>query len=346
MATLLVEGTGAAQLVRRTFAPTGRQSPDDPSEGRLADVPEGRLALWRLSPGPGEQVVVRYRCDHSIELHCHGGLAAAGAIVGALKEQGCRAVSWQQWIDYHHNDPIAAAAAAALTEARTQRTSAVLLDQYNGALRRAIDEIEALLSNGEHRPATTLIDALLDRAKLGQHLTQPWRVVLAGPPNAGKSSLVNALLGYQRAIVHHVPGTTRDVVTTIAAMDGWPVELSDTAGLRDTGRTTESAGVELARRKLAHADLVLLVFDASRPWTAADDTLVGSTPRGLVVNNKIDLPPAPGPRPAGLDTSVVTGAGIEALVGAIVAGLVPSPPAAGAAVPFTREQIDLIKGLR
>ena len=267
-------------------------------------------------------------------------------IVAALKEQGCRVVSWRQWIDRHHLDPIAAAAAAALTEARTQRTSAVLLDQYNGALRRAIEEIETLLGKGEHRAATTLIDTLLDRAKLGRHLTRPWRVVLAGPPNAGKSSLINALLGYQRVIVHRTPGTTRDVVTTITAMDGWPVELSDTAGLRDTGRAAESAGVELAQRKLAHADLVLLVFDASRPWTAADDTLVGSTPRGLVVNNKIDLPPAPGPRPSGLGTSVVSGAGIEALVEAIVGGLVPSPPPPGAAVPFTREQIDLIKGLR
>lgn len=338
MATLLVEGTGTAQLVQRTFVPTGRRSP--------ANLPEGRLALWRFSPAAGEQVVVRYRCDRSIELHCHGGLAAAAMIVAALKEQGCRTVSWRQWIDCHHLDPIAAAAAAALTEARTQRTSAVLLDQYNGALRRAIDEIRTLLNKGEHRTATTLIDTLLDRAKLGQHLTQAWRVVLAGPPNAGKSSLINALLGYQRVIVHHASGTTRDVVATIAAMDGWPVELSDTAGLRDTGRAAESAGVELAQRKLASADLALLVFDASRPWTTTNDTLVGSTPRSLVVNSKIDLPPAPGPRPSWLGTSAVTGAGIEALIGAIVGRLVPLPPAAGAAVPFTRGQIDLINGLR
>ena len=96
----------------------------------------------------------------------------------------------------------------------------------------------------------------------------------------------------------------------------------------------------LARQKLADADLVVLVFDLSRPWTAAEAALVESRPQAVVVHNKHDLPEAPGPlRPAGLRTSALCGEGIDALVQAIGAGLVPEPPPAGAAVPFTAGQI-------
>ena len=100
-------------------------------------------------------------------------------------------------------------------------------------------------------------------APLGRRLTAPWRVVVAGPPNVGKSSLVNALAGYQRSIVAPTPGTTRDVVTTRLAIDGWPVELADTAGVREATDALETQGVRLAREATAAADLCLWVLDAS-----------------------------------------------------------------------------------
>jgi tRNA modification GTPase len=112
-------------------------------------------------------------------------------------------------------------------------------------LRGAFDLIDAAIAQGDRAAASDQIDRLLDRADVGQHLLRPWRVALAGRPNAGKSTLINALVGYTRAIVHHLPGTTRDVVTADAAFDGWPVELSDMAGLRSGGGTTETEGVRL-----------------------------------------------------------------------------------------------------
>ncbi len=119
--------------------------------------------------------------------------------------------------------------------------------------------------------------------------------MVAGRPNVGKSRLLNALAGYERAIVDPTPGTTRDVVTVRTALDGWPVELADTAGLRDSDDAIESAGIALARARQADADLTLLVLDRSEPLTETDLALradvqekggliiaeQGRSPRGL-----------------------------------------------------------------
>ena len=194
---------------------------------------------------------------------------------------------------------------AALAQARTERTAAILLDQYHGALRRALDAIDAhcrmAFTVQDGRSETTScenVETLLARVPLGLHLTQPWRVVLAGRPNVGKSSLMNALAGFQRRSYITSPGTTRDVVTVTTAIDGWPVELCDTAGLHAAGSAVEQAGVARAREALAAADLVLLVFDRSRPWCEADQELLdavgtaGAARRSSVLHNKSDLPPA------------------------------------------------------
>src|SRR5206468_2220750 len=109
-----------------------------------------------------------------------------------------------------------------------------------------------------------------------------------GAPNVGKSSLVNALAGYQRSIVAPTPGTTRDVVATTLAIDGWPVELSDTAGLHGEGEQLERAGMARARAAAAAADLCVWVLDGS----AAPVWLGPEITAPLTVINKIDLPPA------------------------------------------------------
>jgi tRNA modification GTPase len=333
-------------LVARYFVARSRRP--------LADFPPGRLVVGQFGPGsaaggtpvPPEEVVLNRHSDSAIELHCHGGLAAVARIEEMLVSGGCRRVSWQEWTANQEADPFAAAARLALAEARTTRSAAILLDQYRGALRGAMEQIEASLQAGANQAARQQIEALLAHAATGSHLTRPWRVVLAGRPNVGKSSLINAIAGYQRAIVHSTPGTTRDVVSLETAIDGWPVEISDTAGLREPGEEIERAGLDLARQKILAADLVVLVFDNSLPWSEQDQALVESYPTALRVYNKSDLPRAPscGWQPPGLELSAMYSAGIDALCHEIAGRLVPHPPPPGAAVPFEPEQIEQIHG--
>ena len=350
IATLLVEGPGAWAVVASRFRPSGGRPCTSLSPRQIAfghfDLSSGNPAQPAVEATslPGEEVVVRCRSDDSVELHCHGGTAAVAAIGQVLAEQGCRDVCWQEWIANQRSDPIAAAARLALAQVRTERTALILLDQYHGALRTAVAAVRQSLAGGDLPGAREQLAALLGRADLGLHLTDPWRVVLAGWPNVGKSSLINALLGYQRAIVHPTPGTTRDVVAASTALEGWPVEFRDTAGLRTGGHPVEQAGVARARDELRSGDLVLLIFDATEPWSTAAEALCRSRPDGLVVHNKCDLPAASGPeRAAGHWTSALTGEGIERLVRALVARLAPRPPLPGDPVPFTAEQLDHLR---
>jgi tRNA modification GTPase len=195
--------------------------------------------------------------------------------------------------------------------------------------------------------AAARIAELLQRSRIGLHLTQPWRVVLAGRPNVGKSSLLNAILGYARAIVFDEPGTTRDVLSAETAIDGWPVELSDTAGLRVTRDEIEQEGVLRARRTAESADLLVLVFDASQPWSSSDAQLVTEFPQALVVHNKCDLPVVDEQqRHTGLRVSALTGTNVSVLIEEIGRRLVPVIPPAGAGVPFTQRQVDEIAAMQ
>ena len=159
----------------------------------------------------------------------------------------------------------------------------------------------------------------------------------------GKSTLVNAILGYPRAIVHHAPGTTRDVLTADTAIDGWPVELADTAGLWRGEHPIDRAAVERAEVQAGEADLVVLVFDLSQPWSEPDRELLDRWPSALVVHNKRDLAGKAIGRPEGLVTSALTGQGVEALLVAIAERLLPRPLPPGAAVPFASEQIEALR---
>jgi tRNA modification GTPase len=172
------------------------------------------------------------------------------------------------------------------------------------------------------------------------HLTIPWRVVIAGRPNAGKSSLLNALLGFQRSIISPQPGTTRDVVTAVTAFDGWPVELRDTAGLRESRDAIEAAGVASARREIEEADLLLLVIPANESTTEHFDFDLPR--RMLIVRSKADLVEAASVQPDEVAVSVITGVGLDMLVMQIMGLLMPLHPSAGAAVPITWSQVAVL----
>jgi tRNA modification GTPase len=278
-----------------------------------------------------------------VEIHCHGGHVAVRAIVASLVELGAQEQDWKDWAAANAPDAIVAEALVALSQARTLRTASILLDQYSGALTREVAGLRQALRSGTAAESGSRLHTLLRRADAGLHLVQPWRIVLAGPPNVGKSSLINALVGYERAIVFDQPGTTRDVVTAQTALDGWPVELSDTAGLRASSDPLEAAGVALAERQLAAADAIVLVFDSSQAWTASEAELRQKWPDAIVVHSKCDLPCAGGKRPQGISTSALTGQGIDTLVTHLAGKLVPHPPAAGDAVPFTSRQVDVLR---
>jgi tRNA modification GTPase len=353
IATVGIRGPAARELVSRCFRPASGRPLTEFGPGRIVF---GTFHGCGSVPGaadeanePAEELVVGVLAANDVEVHCHGGIAAVAAICQALAAAGGQQIDASGWARESEPDPIAAAAALQLAEARTARTAQILLDQYRGALRSAIEQARRLLQEGHTAEATSLLQSLIDRSDVGLHLTSPWRVVLVGRPNVGKSSLINRLVGYERAIVYDQPGTTRDVLSAATALAGWPIVLSDTAGLRVASDDLEAAGIERARAQLAAADLVLFVGDAAAPWTAADDEVwsaacsAGSTRPPLVIHNKSDLRPPPDDgRPTGLAVSAASGAGIDELIAAIVERLVPEPPPPGAAVPFNAQQLQVI----
>ena len=157
-------------------------------------------------------------------------------------------------------------------------------------------------------------------------------MAIVGRPNAGKSSLMNALAGFQRSIVNATPGTTRDAVTLDVAFDGWPVRLVDTAGLRESTDELESAGIERARDVIAAADLVVQVFDAT-------DGAAEPMSQAIMVANKIDLTTDTNWPQEIVPVSALTGAGVENLAKHIVAALIPELPPKGLAIPTCQDHI-------
>lgn len=335
IATILVAGPAAGAAIDRHFYPLGKRLA---SASGVGDILVGH---WRDSAADaGEELVVSRTAAERIEVHCHGGVAASRRILSHLIAAGCREIAWADYARQSESSPLAAAARIALAEAHTSRTAGYLLDQYNGALETELTAIAELLETEQVSDAKLRLQSLLASANFGLHLTRPWNVVIAGRPNVGKSSLINALVGYERAIVFDQPGTTRDAVTAAAAFDGWPVELADTAGLRDSDDAIEREGVARARKLQSAADLILLAFDQSAAWTTDDQALVDAYPHAIIVHNKADLPAAgDGVRPAGLEVSAQRGDGIERLTAMIGHALVPTPPLPGTPLLIVKEQV-------
>jgi tRNA modification GTPase len=268
-----------------------------------------------------------------VEIHSHGGYEVVRYLQEHFESVGIARVSWQDMTRRIETDPWRAAALIELAHAPTVRTASILLDQVNGAFTQALASIRSTIDKRDYQQAQQQLIDLAERASLGRHLTKPWRVVLAGAPNVGKSSLANRLAGYIRSVVAPTPGTTRDVVTTQLALDGWPVEIADTAGIREDGETLEGQGVELARSTVSQADLGLWLLDASMEPVWPD---FESSKLHLVIN-KMDLANAWDLSQAGTAgrVSAETGEGVADLGSQIAHWLVPEPPPLGDAVPFT-----------
>jgi tRNA modification GTPase len=331
LATLSLHGPSAWEAVRSLFRTRqGSQLPANPEEGRFW--------LGRLGADVADDVVVAVKKAEPIpwlEVHAHGGREVVRFLMELFTSRGLRECTWQEFVRRTEGNELCAAAAVALAEARTTRTAAILLDQYQGAFAQAVAAIRAALDRGEDGKASTQLADLANRASLGRHLTTPWHVVVAGAPNVGKSSLVNALAGYPRSVTSATPGTTRDVVTIGIAVDGWPIELADTAGQRMADSELEEEGIRRARETIAEADLCLWLLDGSAEPVWPEEK---AGPVRMIIN-KTDLPAAWDWSRAidALHVSARTGKGLDGLCAALSRWLVPNPPPPGAAVPFTPE---------
>lgn len=230
-----------------------------------------------------------------IEVNCHGGIRILKYIYECLLSAGAEGVGWDSLLlQSCENDKIDFIQKESLQEvvrARTKLGVKVLLDQYagalSGALQKGLEIIEGIrqsLSKGADDLSqkndvlvsnlATLIEQLLETAPLGMTLTTPQVLVILGKPNVGKSTIMNTILGEERMLVHHEPGTTRDYVSEFISVEGIPFELVDTAGIRDTSDKLEAMGIEITQEQLHRSDKVIAVFDNSRPFDREDEEIL------------------------------------------------------------------------
>lgn len=317
-----------------------------PVNGRaLVDQIIDRIVYGHWGEEPAGDVVVCRTAGDSIEINCHGGLAASTRILTQLESAGAIHQSWHEWIERTEGS-FAADVAAAFAAAATPRAAEIIAHQAYGPLRETFARVVMDESIRNPAPLLTTLENLNHWSRFGLHLTTPWEVVLYGDPNVGKSSLINALVGYQRAIVLDQPGTTRDVVTAETAVDGWPIRLSDTAGIRSDADELEAEGILRAQRAIAAADLRVLVLDRNRLNDEVSSWQQENLNPHLVVLNKCDLGDnnrANFPGCPVVAVSAKTGKGIKSLLSMIATALVPLPPDESQPVPITRRQIETIQ---
>jgi tRNA modification GTPase len=354
IAVVRLSGTGANELAARLVRPW----PPAPRVAALCTVysPMGE----RLD----QAIVTRYEHPRSftgedvVEIACHGGRIVSTSIMAALLDTGAREASPGEFtrraILNGKLDVLQAEAIGDLVDARSRGGQRAALNQLDGglsrrvlALRESLLDLEALIAydidfpeeddgpiaperiSGATDRTLTALDQLLTTARAGELIREGALVVIAGAPNVGKSSLFNALLGRQRAIVTDTPGTTRDALEAVIDTESWPIRLVDTAGLRDTTNVVERLGIEVSEDYLERADVVLACGDDDQSLARALDVINQRTEASvLAVQTKIDLTMkvegrasrAEGKRTV-LRVSAETGAGLGELLAAITATL-------------------------
>jgi tRNA modification GTPase len=313
-----VSGTSSIEIANKIFR--GKRVKD------LSQAEDGRLYYGNIMEDevPVDEAIISvskkdgsFTGQDLVEINCHGGILATRKALNCIKAAGAVEVGWQELAaesapggQNNKIDPIQREALLEIPKARTTLAVKVFLDQYKGALsaelfKCGIRSEECGMPKGEHlnsaiRNSQSALIKLLKTADFGIALSVPLKVTIAGSPNAGKSTLINAMLGRERAIVHHEPGTTRDAVTDIISVEGIPLELTDTAGIRNANDVIEDLAIEETVRRLSVTDIAVIVFDNSRPLNEDEvgvinalETLKGKSHVEIIpVVNKIDLPSA------------------------------------------------------
>ncbi|KZR65376.1 MULTISPECIES: tRNA uridine-5-carboxymethylaminomethyl(34) synthesis GTPase MnmE [Prochlorococcus] len=316
-----------------------------------------------------------------VEIHCHGGLMAVQRVLERVLAQPHvrRALPGefsQRAVLNGRLDLTQAEAISELVAARSRRAAQLAMTGVDGGIQRRItslrerlldqlSELEARVDFEEDLPpldgAELLLELqcvrreleqLVEDAKRGDVLRQGLQVALVGRPNVGKSSLLNRLSRRERAIVTDLPGTTRDVLESEIVLEGVPITLVDTAGIRATQDALEQLGIDRSHQALAAADVAVLVFDLSLGWTSEDAALLAQIPDDLprlLVGNKADLQPASMAASLGNQVdgktvdvmlSALTGQGEEALIEAVLKTCGASE-AQGLVVALNQRQQDL-----
>ncbi len=316
-----------------------------------------------------------------VEIHCHGGLIAVQRVLERVLSQPDvrRALPGefsQRAVLNGRLDLTQAEAISDLVAARSRRAAQLAMTGVDGGIQRRINslrerlldqlsELEARVDFEEDLPALDAVglldelqlvrrelEQLVEDAKRGALLRQGLQVALVGCPNVGKSSLLNRLSRRERAIVTDLPGTTRDLLESEIVLEGVPITLLDTAGIRATKDALEQLGIDRSHQALAAADLVVLVFDLSQGWIAEDAALLSQIPNDvprLVVGNKADVQPLSTSAPLDDDLeaitpdvtlSALTGQGEEALIEAVLKACGASE-AQGLVVALNQRQQDL-----
>ena len=362
-----VSGQGCFACCDRVFrafngSPFSQQTPRNMVFGEMLDA-QGRVIDQGLAvrfPGPRS-----YTGEDSAEFHCHGSPVVLRELLGALFAAGARQAKAGEFTRRAflngRLDLTQAEAVIDLIDAETASAARNAAAQLDGGLRRVLEPIQDALLDVTSRfyavvdypdediedirpeqvaqaldSSAAALDRLLATCQRGKVLKSGVRTAIVGRPNAGKSSLLNALAGFDRAIVTDIPGTTRDTVEESVLCGGVLLRLTDTAGIWDTEDTVEQLGVERSRKALEAADLVLAVVDGSVPPTAEDLAvlrLAAKAPRWIAVFSKCDLWDTKarsvgvigqvGTPAASVSLSAVTGQGLDRLEAA-VAALVPA----------------------
>ncbi len=312
----------------------------DPATGSSRSL-DHVVATWFAAPQS-------YTGEDVVEISGHGSPPVLHRIVELAMAAGARLAEPGEFTlrAYLHGrlDLAQAEAVADLIDAVTPLQARAAMDQLEGTLTAAIARLDAALFDLVARLEASLdfpdegfhfitrddavqetarvhgeLDRLAEDGRAGRVMREGRTVAIVGRPNAGKSSLFNALVGAARAIVTDVPGTTRDLITELVDVHGIPVMFVDTAGLRDAGDPIEVEGVERARQAQQIAALSIVVIDGAAALTSADRSLAAATGRSLVVASKIDLARAWRPDELGsasdavVEVSVLTGTGLADL---------------------------------